>query len=270
MMAGRRVTLKTRAQVAAMWRAGRVVCDVLELVAAEIRPGMTTADLDAIASAFIRKAGATPSFIGVPGAGGTYRHATCVSIDDEVVHGIPGSRRVEAGQIVSVDVGAIVDGWHADAARSFAVGDVSDAARALIRSTREAAEAGTAAAIVGNHIGDISAAVEDVALAGGFGVVRDYVGHGIGSEMHEEPAIPNYRSPSRGRRLEAGMCLAIEPMFTLGGSACRVRPDGWTVTTADGTLASHWEDTVAILPEGPLVLTVPGAPAPRLSGSGQP
>jgi methionyl aminopeptidase len=266
MISGRRVSLKSRAQVERMWRAGRVVSDVLELVEAEIQPGMTTADLDAIATAFIRRAGATPSFIGVPGAGGPYRHATCISIDDEVVHGIPGSRRIEAGQIVSVDVGAIVDGWHADAARSFAIGEIPEPAQALIRATREATHAGTSAALVGSHIGDISAAVEDVALAGGFGVIREYVGHGIGSEMHEEPAIPNYRSSTQGRKLEAGMCLAIEPMFSLGSWECRVRHDGWTITTADGTLASHWEDTVAILPEGPLVLTVPGAPAPRLSG----
>jgi methionyl aminopeptidase len=266
MISGRRVSLKSRAQVERMWRAGRVVSDVLELVESEIKPGMTTADLDAIATAFIRRAGAIPSFIGVPGAGGPYRHATCISIDEEVVHGIPGPRRIETGQIVSVDVGAIVDGWHADAARSFAVGDLPERAQALIRATREATFAGTSAARVGSHVGDISAAVESVALAGGFGVVREYVGHGIGSEMHEEPAVPNYRSSTQGRKLEAGMCLAIEPMFSLGSWECRVRPDGWTVTTADGTLASHWEDTVAILPEGPLVLTVPGAPAPRLSG----
>jgi methionyl aminopeptidase len=255
MIAGRRVTLKSRSQIEQMRKAGRIVADVLDLLDEQVRPGVTASDLDRLADEFIRRAGATPSFIGVPGAGGPYRHATCVSVDDEVVHGIPTGRRIEAGQIVSIDVGAIVNGWHGDAARSWVVGDGPPRTHELVEATRQATIAGVRAATIGNHLWDISAAVEDVALAGHFGVVREYVGHGIGSEMHEEPPVPNYRTAGRGRKLEPGLCLAIEPMFTLGGSACQVKEDGWTVHTADGSLASHWEETLVILPEGPEVLT---------------
>jgi methionyl aminopeptidase len=255
MIAGRQVTLKSRSQIEQMRRAGRIVADVLDMIGEQVRPGVTAADLDRMATEFIRRAGATPSFVGVPGAGGPYRHATCVSLDDEVVHGIPDERRLEPGQIVSIDVGAIVEGWHGDAARSWVVGDAPARTHELVDATRRATAAGVAAAQVGKHIWDISAAIEEVALVGGFGVVREYVGHGIGSEMHEEPPVPNYRTAGRGRRLEPGLCLAIEPMFTLGGYATRVKPDGWTVCTEDGSLASHWEDTLAITPEGPEVLT---------------
>ena len=194
MIAGRQVTLKSRSQIEQMRRAGRIVADVLDMLDEQVRPGATAADLDRLATEFIRRAGATPSFVGVPGAGGPYRHATCVSLDDEVVHGIPDDRRIESGQIVSIDVGAIVEGWHGDAARSWVVGDAPARTRELVDATRRATAAGVAAAQVGKHIWDISAAIEDVALAGGFGVVREYVGHGIGSEMHEEPPVPNYRT----------------------------------------------------------------------------
>jgi methionyl aminopeptidase len=265
-LAERRVILKSRAQIELMRRAGRLVNDVLDRLAEEVRPGVTTADLDAIAAAMIRAAGAIPSFVGVPGAAGPYRHSLCVSIDEEVVHGIPGSRRIEAGQIVSVDAGAIIDGWHGDAARSFIVGDVPARTQELVEATRRAMYAGIAAARVGGHLVDIAAAVEDVAIAGGFGVVQDYVGHGIGTEMHEAPNVPNYRTPGQGRKLETGLCLAIEPMFTLGGHECRVKPDGWTVVTADGSLAAHWEHTIAILPEGPEILTAGSGTAGQLPG----
>lgn len=254
-LAERRVTLKSRAQIELMRRAGRLVNDVLDRLAAEVRPGVTTADLDAIAAGMIRAAGAIPSFVGVPGAAGPYRHSLCVSIDDEVVHGIPEARRIEAGQIVSIDAGAIIDGWHGDAARSFIVGDAPARTQELVEATRRAMFAGIAAARVGDYIGDISAAVEDVAIAGGFGVVQDYVGHGIGTEMHEAPNVPNYRTPGRGRKLEMGLCLAIEPMFTLGGASVRVQPDGWTVVTADGSTAAHFEHTIAITDHGPHILT---------------
>jgi methionyl aminopeptidase len=252
----RRVTLKSRAQVERMAVAGRLVADVLDRMGELIRPGITTLELDAVADAMIRAEGAVPSFIGVPGHRRPFEHATCISLDEEVVHGIPGPRRIEEGQIVSVDVGAIVDGWHGDAARSWIVGQGTDVMRRLVEATREAMFAGIAAAVPGNHLSDISAAIEDVALAHGYGVVRAFVGHGIGTEMHEEPQVMNYRTGRRGRRLEPGLCLAIEPMFTLGGHETRVRPDGWTVATADASLAAHWEHTIAITAEGPRILTL--------------
>jgi methionyl aminopeptidase len=172
------------------------------------------------------------------------------------VHGIPGKRRILDGQLVSVDAGAIVDGWHGDAARTWIVGAIPDTSRELVEATRRALLAGVAAARPGAFLGDISAAVEDVALAAGYGVVRSFVGHGIGTEMHEEPQVTNYRTTSRGRRIEVGLCLAIEPMFTLGGHEVRVRPDGWTVETRDGSLAVHWEHTIAVTAQGPRILTV--------------
>jgi methionyl aminopeptidase len=225
-------------------------------VGAAIRPDVTTLELDQIAEELIRSRGGIPSFIGEPGAVTPYKHSLCISLDQEVVHGIPSRRRIEAGQIVSVDAGAIVDGWHGDAARSFLVGEVPEGTRHLVEATRLAMLAGIAAARPGAFLGDISAAVEDVALEHGYGVVRSFVGHGIGTEMHEEPQVTNYRTGARGRRIEAGLCLAIEPMFTLGGFGVRVRPDGWTVETTDGSLAAHWEHTIAVTAEGPRILTI--------------
>jgi methionyl aminopeptidase len=256
MHADRRVTLKSSAQIEKMAVAGRLVADVLDGVGAAIRPGITTLELDEIAFELIRDAGAIPSFIGVPGHIAPYRHATCISIDEEVVHGIPGKRRVHEGQIVSVDAGAIVEGWHGDGARSWVVGEAPEHIHRLVETTRLAMLAGIAAARPGNHTGDISAAVEDVALAAGYGVVRSFVGHGIGTEMHEEPQITNFRTGNRGRAIEPGLCLAIEPMFTLGTHEVRVRPDGWTVETRDASLAAHWEHSIAVLPDGPRILTI--------------
>jgi methionyl aminopeptidase len=254
----RRVTLKSGQQIEKMARAGRLVADVLDRMGEELAPGVTPERLDAIAEEMIRGAGGIPSFIGVPGRVFDYRNALCISIDDQVVHGIPGKRHIQAGQIVSIDAGAIIDGWHGDAARTFIIGDVPAETRQLVETTRRAMEAGIAAAQPGNHLGDISAAIEDVALAAGYGIVRSFVGHGIGTEMHEEPQVTNFRGPTRGRKLEPGLCLAIEPMFTLGGHEVRVKPDGWTVVTADGSLAAHWEHTIAITADGPRVLTVNG------------
>ncbi len=261
--AERRVTLKSRAQVEKMALAGRLVADLLDRLGADLRPGITTGELDELATSFLRDRDAVPSFIGVPGPKGPYRHALCVSLDDEIVHGVPGPRRIEAGQLVSIDAGAIVEGWHADAARTWQVGLTADAARRLAEATREALFAGIAAAQPGNHLADISAAVEDVALRHGFGVVRAYVGHGIGTEMHEEPQVTNYRTGRPGRKLEPGLCLAIEPMFTLGSHETHLRPDGWTVVTADGSLAAHWEHTIAVTADGPRILTT-NRPAERL------
>jgi len=257
----RRVTLKSAAQIERMAVAGRLVADVLDRLGAELRPGITTLELDTLAERMIRSAGGIPSFIGVPGHLSPYKHSLCISIDDEVVHGIPGKRVIRDGQVVSIDAGAIVNGWHGDAARTWIVGDAPEAVRALVDATRRAMLAGIAAAQPGAFLGDISAAVEDVALAHGYGVVRSFVGHGIGTEMHEEPQVTNFRTGTRGRRIEPGLCLAIEPMFTLGGHDVRVRPDGWTVETRDGSLAAHWEHSIAITEGGPRILTVNDAAA---------
>ena len=242
-----------------MRRAGRVVGEVLDLIEAELRPGVSTAHLDAIAEAHIRQSGATPSFKGYPGINPRrpFPASVCISIDDEIVHGIPGSRTIRAGQIVSIDAGAIVDGWHGDAARTFFMGEPPPEVADLITLTRDAMLAGIAAAVVGNHIEDISAAVEAVARSRGLGVIRQFVGHGIGTAMHEEPQVPNFRTGRPGRKLEPGLCLAIEPMFTLGGYDTRMQPDDWTVVTADGSLAAHFEHSIAVTEDGPRILTLP-------------
>ncbi len=234
-----------------MRRAGRVVAEVLDLVEQALRPGVSTAHLDRIAEEHIRKAGGTPSFKGYFG----YPSSLCISIDREVVHGIPGDRTIASGQVVSIDAGAIIDGYHGDAARTFIVGDASHAVRDLVATTQRALEAGIAAAVSGNRIWDISAAVEDVALPRGYGVVRPYVGHGIGTAMHEEPQVPNYRTKTRGIELAPGICLAIEPMFTLGSADVETLVDGWTVVTCDGSVAAHFEDSVAVTSNGPEILT---------------
>ena len=258
-MQERRVTLKSSSQIERMAVAGRLVSDVLDRLGEELRPGIATIDLDRIAERMIKDVGAVPSFVGVPGRKGPYRHSICVSIDDEVVHGIPGKRRIENGQIVSIDAGAIVEGWHGDGARTWIIGDVPEQTRTLVEATRQAMYAGIAAAVPGNHIADISSAIESVAREHGYGVVRAFVGHGIGTEMHEEPQVTNFATSSRGRRLEPGLCLAIEPMFTLGTHEVHIQDDGWTVATADGSLAAHWEHSIAITESGPRILTTTDA-----------
>lgn len=251
-------TRKSRAEIETMRRAGRIVAEVLALVESELRPGITTGELDAMAERHIREAGASPSFKGYPGPHHPHPFPAtiCISIDDEVVHGIPGDRVIREGQIVSIDAGAIVDGWHGDAARTFYVGATPppDVAR-LIETTREAMLAGIAAAVPGAYIDDVSVAIEAVALPGRYGVVRQYVGHGIGTAMHEEPQVPNYRTGRRGLRIEPGLCLAIEPMLTLGRHEVQTRPDGWTVVTRDGSLAAHFEHSIAVTESGPEILT---------------
>ena len=263
----RRVTLKSSAQIDKMAIAGALVASVLDRLATEVKPGVTTLALDAIAEEMIRAAGGVPSFIGVPGRVSPYRHTLCVSIDDEIVHGVPGARRIRDGQIVSVDAGAIVDGWHGDAARTFIVGEVSPEARRLVETTERAMYAGIAAAQPDAYLSDISGAIEDIAREAGYGIIRAFVGHGIGTEMHEEPQVTNYRTGSRGRRIEPGLCLAIEPMFTLGGHEVRIRDDGWTVVTADGSLAAHWENTLAVTAQGPRILTASAAALPADSAA---
>jgi methionyl aminopeptidase len=251
------VTRKSRAEIERMRRAGRIVAEVLALVESELKPGVSTAHLDRLAEAHIRAAGATPSFKGYPGINPRrpFPASVCISIDDEIVHGIPGERVIRDGQVVSIDAGAIVEGWHGDAARTFFVGEPPAKVRELIDVTRAAMLAGIAAAVPGNHIDDISGAVEDVARPHGYGIIRQFVGHGIGTSMHEEPQVPNYRTGRRGRKLEPGLCLAIEPMFTLGRYEARVQPDDWTVVTADGSLAAHFEHSIAVTENGPEILT---------------
>ncbi len=234
-----------------MRHAGRIVAEVLALVESELKPGVSTGHLDRIAERYIRSEGAMPSFKGYHG----YPSSLCISIDDEVVHGIPGERVIREGQVVSIDAGAIYEGWHGDAARTFVVGTVGPEAERLVATTRAAMMAGIAAAQPGNRIGDIAAAVEDVAGPAGYGIVRQYVGHGIGTSMHEDPQVPNFRSPARGMQLVPGICLAIEPMLTLGSHEVETRPDGWTVVTRDGSLAAHFEHTIAVTEQGPQILT---------------
>lgn len=255
------VTRKSRAEIEKMRRAGRIVAEVLALVEGALQPGVTTGELDSIAERHIRAAGAMPSFKGYLGGGRygggprAFPGSLCISIDDEVVHGIPGERVIRAGSIVSVDAGAIVDGWHGDAARTFIVGDAAAEATRLVETTRLALMAGIGAAVPGGRLGDISAAVEDVASGAGYGIVRHFVGHGIGTRMHEDPQVPNYRTGARGMALEPGVCLAIEPMLTAGSHEVEVRPDGWTVVTADGSLAAHFEHSIAVTERGPEILT---------------
>ena len=260
------ITRKTPADIARMRSAGRIVAEVLSLVEMELRPGVSTAELDSLAERHIRTSGGIPSFVGYLASSGTYDArdprsypaATCISIDDEVVHGIPGDREVRAGQLVSVDVGVIYKGWHGDGARTFVCGGqdaASPAAGKLVEATRLSLLAGIAAAQPGRHIVDISAAVEDIAAGSGFGIVRSYGGHGIGKSMHEPPHVLNYRTRDAGMKLQPGHCLAIEPMLTLGMEATHTLADGWTVSTVDGSLAAHFEHTIAITANGPEILT---------------
>lgn len=234
-----------------MRQAGRIVAGVLAAVEEALKPGVTSAQLDAVAEEYIRKAGARPSFKGYRG----FPACICVSIDDEVVHGIPGRRVIEAGQVVSIDAGAIWKGYHGDGARTFYVGTPPADVANLISTTRLALMAGIAAAVPGNHIEDVSGAVEDVAVEGKVGIVRPYVGHGIGTRMHEDLQIPNYRTGRPGIEIQPGVCMAIEPMLTLGKADVETLADGWTVVTTDHSLAAHFEHTIAVTDNGPEVLT---------------
>jgi methionyl aminopeptidase len=247
------VTLKSPREIDIMARAGRIVAGTLALMGEIVRPGLTTEDLDAAAEEFIRSHdGALPSFKGLYG----FPKTLCTSIDQEIVHGIPSTRRTLAdGSIVSVDVGVQLEGLHADSATTIPVGSISPEAQRLLAVTRECLKAGIAQARLGNHVGDIGHAVQEVAEAAGFGVVRELVGHGIGARFHEEPQVPNYGAPKRGPRLLEGMTLAIEPMITLGDPATRTLGDKWTVVTADGSLSAHFEHTIAITSNGPRILT---------------
>ena len=253
------ITIKSQRELDTMARAGRIVAGTLALVRSRALPGLSTADLDRIAEEFIRShAGATPSFKGLYGFPATL----CTSINQEVVHGIPSKKRVLAsGDIVSVDVGVCVGGLHADSAVTIPVGDVAPEVKALLETTQRALAAGIGAARAGNQVGDIGYAVQQVAEAGGYGVVKELVGHGIGSSFHEEPQIPNFGRPHTGARLMPGMTIAIEPMINVGGPEVRTLPDRWTVVTVDGSLSAHFEHTVAITQDGARILTVEEVPA---------
>jgi len=247
------IQIKTPEQFALMREAGLVVARTLEVVAAAARPGVSTAELDALAEREIRAAGATPSFLGYHG----YPATICTSVNEEIVHGIPTpARRLNEGDIVSIDCGAIVGGWHGDAAVTVGVGAISAADAALLEACETALWRGLAQARAGSRLGDISHAVEtSVDRSGRYGLVEEYTGHGIGSAMHMDPPVPNYGRAGRGPRLRPGMALAIEPMVMLGGPETVLLDDGWTVVTADGSRAAHVEHTVAITGDGPWVLT---------------
>jgi methionyl aminopeptidase len=247
------IQIKTREQIAVMREAGLLVAQTLSMLAEAAQPGVTTEDLDRIAERQITGAGATPSFKGYHGFPATI----CASVNEEIVHGIPSPGKVlRAGDVVSIDCGAIVRGWHADAALTVGVGEISDKRRRLLVACEEALWAGLAQAQAGGRLSDISHAVERSAQAAGpYGIVEEYVGHGIGTEMHMDPPVPNYGKAGRGPVLAEGMALAVEPMLVLGRRQTRQLSDGWTVVSADGTPAAHFEHTVAITADGPWVLT---------------
>ena len=241
-----------------MREAGRIVAEMLAACRAAVRPGVTTGELDRIAADVLRRRGATSNFkgYGVPVLP-PFPGVICTSVNEQVVHGIPGKRRLKEGEILSIDAGAIVEGWHADAAVTVPVGEVSAQAAKLIAVTEEALRRAIAAAVVGKRLGDIGAAVQRFVEAQGLSIVRNYVGHGIGRAMHEEPQVPNYGAPERGLQIREGLCIAIEPMVNVGGPQTRTLPDQWTVVTADGSLSAHFEHTLWCTPAGPVVLTAP-------------
>ena len=236
-----------------MREAAVIVVETLDALEQAVAPGLKTKELDRIARERLAQRGAQPAFLGYRG----FPASVCVSVNDEVIHGIPGERRLRDGDMVSLDLGAIVDGYFGDSARTVAVGEVSDKARRLMRATEEALWRGISMCHPGKRVGDIGHAVEQHAQGAGFSVVREYVGHGIGTSLHEEPQIPNYGPPGRRERLAPGMCLAIEPMVNAGGADVRVLDDGWTAVTADGSLSEHFELTVAVTEQGPWVLSQP-------------
>jgi methionyl aminopeptidase len=247
------IELKSPSEIERMRRAGRVVAGVLERLSEMVRCGVRTKALDEAAADYIRCEGGKPAFLGYRGFPATI----CISVNEQVVHGIPGERRIQEGDVVSIDAGAVVEGFFADAATTVIVGAVAPRVRQLVETTRESLSSAIGKAVVGNRLSDISAAVQRVVERDGFGVVRDFVGHGIGAALHEDPPIPNFGPPHMGPRLRAGMVLAIEPMVTLGKPAVRILDDGWTAVTQDGSLAAHFEHTVAVTEQGPDVLTQP-------------
>jgi methionyl aminopeptidase len=259
------IQIKSEAEIALMRRAGVLVGETLELLRAAVTPGVSTAELDAIAEANIRAAGGVPSFLGYHGFPATI----CASVDDEIVHGIPGPRVLQEGDVVSLDCGAILEGYHGDAAITVAVGAVSQQVKELMRVTEESMWRGFAAARLGGRVSDISHAVEAyIRSQGDWGIVEEYGGHGIGTEMHQDPHVLNYGRPGRGPKLQKGLALAIEPMVTLGSPRTRLLPDNWTVVTAEGGWAAHFEHTFTITERGPWVLTALDGGAAKLAELG--
>jgi methionyl aminopeptidase len=242
---------KSPEEIERMARAGEVLVETLDLLERKIRPGRTTIELDDAAERFIRSRGATPTFKGYRGFPGSI----CASPNAMVVHGIPGSYKLAAGDIISIDVGVTLDGWVADAARTFPVGEVDLIAQNLLTATRESLDAGVEQCRPGNRMGDLSSAIQRVAEGAGLSVIRSLVGHGIGRSMHEDPQVPNYGRPGKGPLLEEGMVLAVEPMMTAGRAGVRVAGDGWAIFSQDSSPAAHFEFTVAITADGPRILT---------------
>jgi methionyl aminopeptidase len=254
------IELKSSEEIEKMSRASRIVAEVLAALRHQIKPGMTTEELDRFAEKFILERGGKPAFKGYQVRDKVYQHTLCVSVNDEVVHGIPSSRVLTEGDIVGLDVGVVVDGYYGDAAITVPVGAISDGARRLLQVTEEALHRGIAQAIVGNRISDISHAVQSHAEGANFSVVTEFVGHGIGRRLHEEPQVPNYGEPGKGPRLRPGMTLAIEPMVNMGQPETRLLADGWTAVTRDRSLSAHFEHTIVVTDAGPRILT-------KLSGS---
>lgn len=246
------IIIKTDAQIEIMRKAGKIVAETLKMIEDEVKPGVTTAIIDEKAEDFIRSKGAKPGFKGYRG----YPASACISIDDEVVHGIPGNRILQDGQVVSIDLGSIVDGYYGDSAATFPVGEISEEKRKLLEVTRRSLEVGIAQVKAGNRLGQVSAAIQEYVEGNKFSVVREMVGHGIGKNMHEDPQIPNFGHPDTGPVLKKGMVLAIEPMVNIGGFKISHRPDGWTVVTADGSCSAHFEHTVAVTEDGADILTL--------------
>jgi methionyl aminopeptidase len=257
------IRLKSRQEIEGIARAGELVAETIAVVGEQIRPGITTGELDRIAEEFIRERGGVPTSKGYRG----FPAATCISPNSMVVHGIPGAHRIEEGDLISVDVGITLAGLIADSAYTFGVGEITDEARRLLEVCEEARDAGIEQARPGNHVGDISHAVQTVVEGGGFSVVRALVGHGVGRSYHEDPQIPNFGESGRGPLLQAGMTIAIEPMITAGGAEVYVHDDDWSISTEDGSLAAHFEHTVAILDDGPRILTASKTPAKAASAS---
>lgn len=245
------IILKSPEEIRLLRRAGRLVAEAHARVAELVRPGVTTAELDQAVEELIRKAGGIPTFKGYQG----YPASICTSVDHEVIHGIPGPRRLEEGQIVSVDIGATLDGYVGDSAWTYPVGEVAPDVRRLLEVTEEALYRGIDAARVGNRISDIGHAVQSFVEAHGYSVVREFVGHGVGRSMHEDPQVPNYGKPGRGPRIKAGMCLAIEPMVNMGKHHVRILEDQWTAVAVDGLPSAHFEHTVIVTEDGPEILT---------------